>query len=78
MIGAKGTVYQVEWATTDPRSKHVEWSHWSGTYYPDRQTARKEANRLRREGTLRVRVIKVTQEIVWASDEALVAVGATV
>lgn len=73
MIGTKGTVFLVEFAITDPRSKEVMWL--SNDPFPNRQSAGVEARRIRKGGTSRVRIVKATYEVVWASDEAMVAAG---
>lgn len=74
MIGAKGSGYQVQWAASDPRQKHVEW--WTDNEtHAFKADALSEARAMAKRGITRVRVVQVTHECVWASDAALVAVG---
>jgi hypothetical protein len=74
MIGQKGSYYRIEQAISDPRQRDVWWRD-TGCEYKLRVDAVSAARRIKNE---RVRVVLVSEECVWANNQALVSAGKAV
>ena len=73
MIGAKGTYYTVQMAISDPRQREVLWGGALNAH-KFKADAISAARQFGKNGQ-RVRVMMITEECVWANNEALVAAG---